>query len=379
MSVRVEWMERLWVRQLHRRFFKMDPEDAHRKAIELMAWVEQNAMLLEMLRLASRARYLNKPCAVGGVTWRNPFGVPAGLDKHAEAIPFFNALGVGSLELGTILPRPQEGNARPRIFRYPDDEALVNRMGFNSCGAQEARDRVKRCHRVHRITMPLGFSIGKNLDTPLERAVDDYEEAFRILLEVIRPGLDFVSINISSPNTEGLRELIKQFPDFMRSLIHRLTKIAHHEGKRLPPLAVKLSPDNWESDDQFDGVARVLDDLRIQAAIMGNTTTDEDLKRSCGAVNQKGDPEQGGLSGQLVFDRSLKCQKRLHAAKLRCGGRFDIIGCGGIDSAKAALERRRHGAVAVQSYTPLIYHGPALMHRILEAWEQPSGSKEATI
>ncbi len=362
MSVRSQWIDRFWMKIMRPRLFRLDAEDAHRRAIELMMRIQDNAPALGLVRLFSQGRHLDQPRRVAGVTWRNPVGIPAGLDKQAEAIPFWDALGFGSCELGTILPVPQEGNPRPRVFRYPEHNAIINCMGFNSDGAERIVERVRVCHRHHpNIKMALGYSLGMNVKTPIECAVDDYLAAFKIVLPVIRPGRDFVQMNVSSPNTAGLRDLIRQLDVFLRSFIQPAKAFAFEESIPMPPLVVKFAPDGLERQEDFDRIAQVCSDLGIAGAEMTNTTVDGGIKKHYGFT------EAGGLSGFPLYDRSFQYQNCLNRAKNTCRARFDTIAVGGIGSADMAMQRLRADAAACQVFTGFVFRGPGLKDEILRA------------
>jgi dihydroorotate dehydrogenase len=285
---------------------------------------------------------------VFGLTFENPVGLAAGLDKHGTAVPAWQRLGFGFAEVGTVTPRAQPGNPRPRLFRLAEDEALINRFGFNSVGATRVARSV-----VHDPAGPmrLGINLGKNKDTPNERAVDDYVAAVDALALVA----DYFVINVSSPNTSGLRDL--QEAKRLRALVSDVVTRVHERSQgRAIPVLVKLSPDMPD--------AELLDaaDASLEAGARGliatNTTLGRRDLRSTEALTQ----QAGGLSGAPLRRRALHVCRTLFT---HLAGRAPIVGVGGIDSAAAAYERIRAGATLVQLYTGLIYRGPSLVDDVV--------------
>jgi dihydroorotate dehydrogenase len=283
-----------------------------------------------------------------GLNCPNPLGLAAGLDKQARAAPALAALGFGFLELGTVTPRPQPGNPRPRLFRLIEDEALVNRMGFNSVGLDAFLDSRRRAP----VPCPVGINIGKNADTPVARAVDDYVLAF----ERAYPFADYMAINISSPNTPQLRSL--QSGDALDELLAALKAaqagLSARHGRHVP-LAVKIAPDL--SDAETDGVAERLLRHGVDGVIATNTTVrrPESLRSSLAR-------EPGGLSGRPLRARANTVAARLYR---QLANRIPIIGAGGLSDPTEAVERIRAGADALQVYTAFIYRGPALIGEIV--------------
>lgn len=285
-----------------------------------------------------------------GLQFANPVGLAAGLDKNGAAIDGFAQLGFGFVEIGTVTPRPQPGNPKPRLFRLPEAEAIINRMGFNNLGVDHLLERV-RAANYHGV---LGINIGKNFDTPVERAVDDY----LICLEKVYGHASYVTVNVSSPNTPGLRSL--QFGDSLKQLLQALAErreaLALTHAKRVP-LAIKIAPDM--SDEETAQVASALLATGMDAVIATNTT----LSRE-GVEGLAHADEAGGLSGAPVRDKSTHTVRML-AAEL--GGKLPIIAAGGITEGKHAAEKIAAGASLVQIYSGFIYKGPALIRESVDA------------
>jgi len=288
-----------------------------------------------------------------GLTLRNPVGLAAGLDKNGAHIDALAALGFGFVEVGTVTPRPQEGNPRPRLFRLPRAQALINRFGFNNLGLDAFIANVRRS-RFRQEGGILGLNIGKNAATPIEHAVDDYLKC----LDGVYTHADYVTVNISSPNTQNLRALQAgdELTALLQALRTRREALADQHGKRVP-MAVKIAPDL--STEQVDVIAGLLQQYDMDGVIATNTTLDR------GAV--QGLPhadEAGGLSGPPVHEHSLKVIRRLRE---RLGPATAIIGVGGIASGTQAREKIEAGADAIQLYTGLIYRGPALITECIRA------------
>jgi dihydroorotate dehydrogenase len=291
------------------------------------------------------------PTKLLGLTFPNPVGLAAGLDKNGAHIDALFALGFGFVEVGTVTPRPQAGNPKPRMFRLPQHRAIINRLGFNNEGVDALVSNVERAQRKGGL---LGINIGKNKDTSNERAASDYLHC----LERIYPLADYITINISSPNTAGLREL--QEEQALRHLIGTLRdaqeELGAQHGKRVPML-VKVAPDL--SDDDIDAVARVLADLSVDGVIATNTTVSR--------INVQHHPlahETGGLSGAPLMGQSTTVLRRLRA---RLPDNIPLIGVGGILSGADAVAKMSAGASLVQCYSGLIYRGPELVRECVEA------------
>jgi dihydroorotate dehydrogenase len=330
---------------LRKALFQLDPEVAHE--VTLLAW--QGVTDVRAEGLVSRRR-IYQPCTVMGLTFPNRVGLAAGLDKNADYITALGRMGFGFLEVGTITPRPQAGNPKPRLFRLPEAEAIINRMGFNNKGVAHL---VKKLCR-HQFDGPVGVNIGKNAATPLEQAHEDY----LICLKAVYPHADYIAINISSPNTPGLRTLqhATTLEGLLTSLLETRHKLAEQHGRTVP-LAVKLAPDL--SDEELTTSAEILARLPIEAVIATNTT----LNRAEVAGLPHAE-EQGGLSGRPLRARATAVIRQLRGI---LPPEKPIIAVGGIMSGADAVEKIEAGAELVQIYTGLIYRGPELVAEIAEA------------
>ncbi len=293
-------------------------------------------------------RVSEKPVNVMGINFPNPLGLAAGLDKNGECIDAFAAMGFGFIEVGTITPRPQPGNEKPRIFRLPEANAIINRMGFNNKGVDYLVAQV----RAAKFKGVLGINIGKNKDTPEENAKDDYLHCMRKVYNFAT----YITVNISSPNTPGLRSL--QYGDALNELLSALkieqTQLAEQYGKYVP-IAVKIAPDL--NEEEVNSIAASLIDNNIDGVIATNTT----LSRE-GVEGLEHGSEQGGLSGAPVKDKSTTVIKLLSKA---LNNKLPIIGVGGIASSSDANEKLAAGASLVQVYTGFIYQGPLLVKEII--------------
>jgi dihydroorotate dehydrogenase len=325
--------------------FAFDAERAHDlglKAIELAYRSGMNPLL------ATRPKPL--PTRVFGIDFPNPVGLAAGLDKNAAHIDALGALGFGFIEVGTITPRPQAGNPKPRMFRLPDRQAVINRLGFNNRGV-DALVRNIECSRFQGV---LGINIGRNKDTPNEHAVDDYLTC----LQRVYPLATYVTINISSPNTEGLRDLQEEraLARFIGTLCEARERLAGTHGKRKPML-LKIAPDLTQFE--MDGIAEVLLASAIDGLICTNTTIDRHVIAGHALAN-----EAGGLSGRPLMARSTEVLREMHQ---RLGQRVPIIGVGGILGGSDAATKFDAGAQLVQFYSGMIYRGPELIGECVEA------------
>jgi len=295
-----------------------------------------------------KQRVTNKPVKVMGIEFPNPLGLAAGLDKNGECINAFAAMGFGFVEIGTVTPRPQPGNEKPRIFRLPEASAIINRMGFNNKGVDYLVSQV----RAAKFKGVLGINIGKNKDTPEENAKDDYIHCMRKVYDFAT----YITVNISSPNTPGLRSL--QYGDALNELLSALKieqeKLANQYGKYVP-IAVKIAPDLTE--EEVISIAKSLVDNNIDGVIATNTT----LSREEVAGLEHAE-EQGGLSGAPVKDKSTTVIRTLAKA---LDNQLPIIGVGGIASSSDANEKLAAGASLVQVYTGFIYQGPPLIKEIV--------------
>lgn len=336
--------------------FSFDPETAH--DLSLRALDTAHA-----LGGAPCADLPDDPVHIMGLTFPNPVGLAAGLDKNGAFIDCLSALGFGSIEVGTVTPRPQSGNPRPRVFRLEPAQALINRLGFNNEGLDALVARVRRAPASTR----LGVNLGKNADTPIERAADDYARG----LAAVYPYARYVTVNISSPNTRDLRTL--QGADELDALLARLSeeraRLADAHARRVP-IAVKIAPDLQEDD--FKRIADALVAHGLDAVIATNTTVSRDSVSHLPQAR-----EAGGLSGRPLFARSTEAVRTLAR---HLGGALPIIGVGGILSGADAVEKLRAGASAVQMYTGLIYRGPALVaecRRALAQYRKAAGPARA--
>lgn len=328
-------------------FFKFDPEAIHELTIKGF-----KATGSTPINRLYKQTIPNKPVEVMGIKFPNPVGLAAGLDKNGECINAFEALGFGFIEVGTVTPRPQPGNEKPRIFRLPEANAIINRMGFNNKGVDYLVDQVIKANYQG----VLGINIGKNKDTPDEDAKDDYIHCMRKVYDFAT----YITVNISSPNTPGLRAL--QYGDALNELLSALkteqTALAEKFGKYVP-VAVKIAPDLTE--EEVDSIAQCLIANNIDGVIATNTT----LARDKVAHLPFGD-EQGGLSGAPVKEQSTKVIQLLAVA---LDNKLPIIGVGGIASGADAADKIAAGAQLVQVYTGFIYQGPELIKEIVQAFK----------
>jgi dihydroorotate dehydrogenase len=287
----------------------------------------------------------SKPKTLFGLTFPNPIGLAAGLDKNGVALPAWAALGFGFIEIGTVTAKAQPGNPKPRIFRLPEQQALINRLGFNNDGADAIAKRLAALRVSARWpSVPVGINIGKSRATPLEQATDDYLYSFRML----RDFADYITLNISSPNTPGLREL--QEPERLSELLHALSKQA---GPAPRPLVVKISPD--VSGAELKAVLAVCEENGVSGIIATNTTLDHS------SIPQQLD-QAGGLSGAPLRDKSTALVREIAARST-----IPVIASGGIFDAKSASEKFQAGAQLVQLYTGLVYRGPQLLREIMDS------------
>ena len=324
--------------------FKFDPETIHEMTIKGF-----KATGSSPLNLLYKQNIADKPVEAMGIKFPNPVGLAAGLDKNGECINAFDAMGFGFVEIGTITPKPQPGNPKPRIFRLPSASAVINRMGFNNKGVDYLVDQVRKAN----FKGVLGINIGKNKDTPDENAKDDY----LICMRKVYNYATYITINISSPNTPGLRSL--QYGDALNELLAALKveqeTLTEQYGKYVP-LAVKIAPDL--SKVEIESIAECLIINNIDGVIATNTT----LSRE-GVEGLEHGEEQGGLSGAPVKDKSTEVIRLLAIA---LNHKLPIIGVGGIASGRDAQEKIAAGAKLVQVYTGFIYQGPELVKDIVD-------------
>ena len=322
--------------------FSLAPERAHELTLSLLKSAHRMGMM--------RQSIASKPVTCMGIQFPNPVGLAAGLDKNGAYIDALAGLGFGFIEIGTITPRPQAGNPHPRLFRLVEAKAIINRMGFNNDGVDKLVENVK----ASKFKGILGINIGKNADTPVENAVDDY----LICLEKVYNYASYVTVNISSPNTKNLRSL--QSGDALTELLETLRKRQlelAEEHQHYVPLVLKVAPDLSSEDIEF--IAKQLLQFKIDGLIVTNTT----LSRE-GVENLKYADEAGGLSGAPVFEKSTAC---LAAFSKALDGQIPLIGVGGILSGEQALAKQDAGASLVQIYSGLIYTGPTLIKDCVDA------------
>lgn len=331
-------------------FFLLDPERVH----HLSFWMIKVASRLGLSSLIRKYYTLNDPKLereVFGLRFKNPVGLAAGFDKNAVLYNELSDFGFGFIEIGTLTPKPQAGNPKKRLFRLKADEAIINRMGFNNEGVLEAAERLKKEHRIL-----IGGNIGKNKVTPNEKAINDYLQCFEALFEHV----DYFVVNVSSPNTPGLRELQEKEP--LTALLNELMQENERQATKttIPekPILLKIAPDL--TDDQLLDIIDIVDQTRIAGVIATNTTiAREELASERMLVEEK-----GGLSGKPLTKRSTEVIRFLHS---KSKGSFPIIGVGGIHSAEDALEKLHAGASLIQLWTGFVYEGPALIKAINKA------------
>ncbi|MBD0779124.1 quinone-dependent dihydroorotate dehydrogenase [Maribacter sp. ANRC-HE7] len=331
--------------------FLIDPEKVHHITFSLLRFFGRLGLTsLYKSTCVLEDKALEKE--VFGLKFKNPVGLAAGFDKEANLFNELSDFGFGFIEIGTLTPKPQSGNPKKRIFRLKADQALINRMGFNNKGVFDAVDRLKKKHKVI-----IGGNIGKNKVTPNAEAIKDY----LICFDALFPHVDYFVVNVSSPNTPGLRELQDKEPltALLKELKHENTKIAAtHANMHEKPILLKIAPDL--SDAQLMDIIKIVEVTKIDGIIATNTTiAREGLKSSLLLVEEK-----GGLSGKPVKDRSTEVIRFLAEKSNKA---FPIIGVGGIHSAGDAIEKLEAGADLVQLYTGFIYEGPSLIKRINKA------------
>lgn len=327
--------------------FLFSPEKAHKITTKSLHYVLKLPLMKQFFSGAFEVKNKQLEREVFGLKFKNPVGLAAGFDKNAELIDDFSHLGFGFIEIGTITPKPQDGNPQPRLFRLPKDQALINRMGFNNEGIDAAVERLKN----RKSGIIVGGNIGKNKVTPNENAVDDYLICFEKLYDVV----DYFVVNVSSPNTPGLRELQEKEP--LMKLLNTL-KEANQKKLKAKPLLLKIAPDLTES--QLDDIVSIVKEVNLDGLIISNTTIDRNLTTDKQIVEQIG---AGGLSGAPVKEKSNTVLQYVHNALPE----LPIIAVGGIMSGKDAVEKLKLGASLVQVYSGLVYKGPNLIGEINKA------------
>jgi dihydroorotate dehydrogenase len=326
--------------------FQIDPEKIHHivfSFLKIESWVPGAKQLLRSIYNYEHPSLEKK---LFGLTFKNPVGLAAGFDKDAKLIDELACFGFGFIEIGTLTPKPQPGNDKPRLFRLPQDQALINRMGFNNEGMQAAVERLKG----KKSDVIVGGNIGKNKVTPNENALEDYKLCF----EALYPYVDYFVINVSSPNTPGLRELQEKEP--LRNLLNSVLTLSRAKEKYKPVL-LKIAPDLTQT--QLDDIVEILLETKTDGIIATNTTISrEGLVTSSDVVEKIGN---GGLSGKPLREKSTEVIRYLRS---ELGSEYPIIAVGGIMSPHDALEKLKAGADLIQLYTGFIYEGPALISRI---------------
>ena len=319
--------------------FSLEAETAHHLAIALLRGASHVDLVLRVLRSLQPAP---KPKTVFGLTFPNPIGLAAGLDKNGVALPAWAALGFGFIEIGTVTAKAQPGNSKPRIFRFPEQEALINRLGFNNDGAAAISERLRKLRNGRRWpNVPLGINIGKSRETPLEQATDDYLYSFRLLREFA----DYIVLNVSSPNTAGLRELQG------RESLAQLLRVVREKNRVAPkPVLIKISPDL--SSAELNEVIATCEENEVAGIIATNTTLDHS------SIPAPLD-EAGGLSGAPLREKSTALVRAISARST-----IPVIASGGIFDAQSAREKLEAGAKLLQIYTGYIYRGPGLLREI---------------
>lgn len=324
--------------------FLFDPEKVH----DFVCVMLKFPFIIKVFKFIYNSRNLTQPHRLCGLTFRNPVGLAAGFDKNAELVDQLTDLGFGFIEIGTVTPLPQSGNEKPRMFRLKKDSALINQMGFNNAGVEVVRANLKKCKHLCLI----GGNIGKNKDTPNDQAIRDYEICFKRLHDVV----DYFVVNVSSPNTPGLREL--QDAESLTKILNRLQSLNKTE-KTFKPIFLKIAPDLTEV--QLDKIIHVVLQTKIAGIIATNTTIErQNLKTRVSQVEKY---NTGGLSGKPLFEKSTGI---IQYISQKSEGAFPVIGVGGIHSANDAKKKVEAGAALVQLYTGFIYEGPGLISKVVK-------------
>jgi dihydroorotate dehydrogenase len=335
-------MKNAYERLVRPLLFSVDPETAHHFTISCLRAASH---LLPVLRALTHFSRKSKPKSLFGVNFPNPIGLAAGLDKNGVALPAWAALGFGFVEIGTVTAKAQSGNPKPRIFRFPEQQALINRLGFNNDGADAIAGRLGRLKRSGRWPdVPVGINIGKSMSTPITEANADYLYSFQLLREFA----DYIVLNVSSPNTPGLREL-----QGAQALAELLRTIGEKNVISRTPIVVKIAPDL--APDQLEQIIGTCEANTVAAIIATNTTLDHS------AIPADKD-QQGGLSGAPVRQKSSDLVRAVAARS-----KIPVIASGGVLDADSAREKFEAGAQLVQVYTGLIYRGPGLLREIADA------------
>lgn len=326
--------------------FLKKPEDAHYFTFDLTRFGFNFPIVKSIVKSTYKLDDSRLEREVFGLKFKNPVGLAAGFDKDAKLIDEMAMLGFGFIEIGTLTPKPQEGNPQPRLFRLPKDEALINRMGFNNGGVLEAVERLKK----RKSDVIVGGNIGKNKVTPNENAVDDY----LFCLEALHDYVDYFVVNVSSPNTPNLRDLQEKEP--LKALLTAV-KQANDQKLNPKPILLKIAPDL--TDGQLDDIVEIVLETKIDGVIATNTTIDRSQLQT--DPKEVKDIGAGGVSGKVLGKRSTEVIRYLSEKSNKA---FPIVGVGGIYSAEDAIEKLEAGASLVQVYSGMIYEGPALIKRI---------------
>lgn len=335
-------MKNVYERLVRPLLFSLEPETAHRVAVASLRGASHFDLALRALRSFQPPP---RPKMLFGLNFPNPIGLAAGMDKNGVALPAWAALGFGFVEIGTVTAKAQPGNPEPRIFRLPEQQALINRLGFNNDGADAIAERLRKLRESGRWpAVPVGINIGKSRATPLEKAADDYLYSFRLLHDFA----DYVTLNVSSPNTPGLRDL--QEPAALSGLLHAITNEC---GAATKPVLVKISPDL--SPIELEAILNVCTQNGVAGIIATNTTVDHS------SIPPQLD-EEGGLSGTPLRKKATALVRDVVAKSA-----IPVIASGGICDAESAHEKFQAGAQLVQVYTGLVYRGPRLLREIMEA------------
>jgi dihydroorotate dehydrogenase len=331
---------------IRKALFTLQPEEAHNFAMKRLKFAYSLPFTRSWLKSQFTVKSPKLERELWGIKFPNPVGLAAGFDKDAKYTDTLACLGFGFIEIGTVTPRPQPGNPKPRSFRVPADKGLINRMGFNNDGAKAAAERLK--HRKERLI--IGGNIGKNKDTPNEQAIDDYVACFKDLYNDV----DYFVVNVSSPNTPGLRALQDKGP--LMEILNKLMALNKELGNP-KPLLLKIAPDL--TNEQLDDIISIVKETKIDGLVATNTTISrEGLNTPQAEVEQIG---AGGLSGLPVKKRATEVIRYIHK---NSNGAIPVIAVGGIFTAEDALEKLEAGAVLVQVYTGFIYEGPAIAANI---------------
>lgn len=327
--------------------FKLDPEKAHSLTVSIFKAVLKIPLLSSLVKMSYSYQHSSLEKSYMGLNFKNPVGLAAGFDKDGKYYETMSNLGFGFIEIGTVTPLPQIGNDKPRLFRLPKDESIINRMGFNNDGVDAMVERLKKRKKSNVI---IGGNIGKNKVTPNENAVDDY----LICFEKLHDYVDYFVVNVSSPNTPGLRELQEKEP--LMKILNALQSVNKTKA-RLRPILLKIAPDLTES--QLDDIIEIVQSTHIEGVIATNTT----ISREGLSTNNKRIEEigNGGLSGKAVQEKSTAVINYLNQ---KSNGKLFIIGVGGINGSNEAKKKLNAGASLIQVYSSMIYEGPSLVKKI---------------